>query len=64
MNEDGLAKSFGDQPDTHVQTVTANVTSEADWQKVVSVAKEKFGGVDILINNAGSFFLTSFPRFF
>lgn len=54
MNGDGLAKSFGDQPDTHVQTVTANVTSESDWKKVVDLAKDKFGGVDILINNAGT----------
>ena len=53
MNGDGLAKSFGDQPDTHVQTITANVTSESDWKKMIELAKDKFGGVDILINNAG-----------
>lgn len=54
MNGDGLTKSFGDSPDTHVQTITANVTSESDWQKMVQLAKDKFGGVDILINNAGT----------
>ena len=54
MNGEGLAKSFGDSPDTHVQTITANVTSESDWGKMVQLAKEKFGGVDILINNAGT----------
>jgi len=54
MNGDGLAKSFGDSPETHVRTVTGNVTSESDWKRIVDVAKDKFGGVDILINNAGT----------
>ena len=54
MNEDGLAKTFGDSPPSHVQTVTANVTSESDWKKMVNLAQDKFGGVDILINNAGT----------
>jgi len=54
MNGDGLAKSFGDSPGTHVQTITGNVTSESDWKRIVDLAKEKFGGVDILINNAGT----------
>ncbi|KAK5069855.1 hypothetical protein LTS08_006792 [Lithohypha guttulata] len=54
MNGDGLTKSFPDSPPTHVQLVTANVTSESDWKKVVDLAKDKFGGVDILINNAGT----------
>lgn len=53
MNEEGLAKSFGESPQSHVQTITANVTSESDWKKMVDVAKDKFGGVDIVINNAG-----------
>lgn len=30
-----------------------NVTSAADWEKVVSQAEEAFGQVDILVNNAG-----------
>lgn len=58
MNGDGLTKSFPDSPPTHVQLVTANVTSESDWKKVVDLAKDKFGGVDILINNAGQSFAT------
>ena len=54
MNGEGLAKSFGESPDTHVQTITANVTNQEDWKKMVDLAKDKFGGVDILINNAGT----------
>ncbi|EFK98878.1 3-oxoacyl-[acyl-carrier-protein] reductase [Streptomyces sp. SPB78] len=30
-----------------------DVTSEADWQRVVAYAKEEFGGVHGLVNNAG-----------
>lgn len=30
-----------------------DVTNPADWQKAVAYAKEKFGGLDVLINNAG-----------
>lgn len=54
MNEEGLAKSFGESPQPHVLTITANVTSESDWKRMVDVAKDKFGGVDIVVNNAGS----------
>lgn len=30
-----------------------NVTSEDDWRTVIAAAEERWGGVDILINNAG-----------
>jgi len=33
--------------------VVADVTSEDDWDRVVAVADEKFGGVDVLVANAG-----------
>ncbi|MEI7684147.1 MAG: SDR family oxidoreductase [Planctomycetota bacterium] len=36
-----------------IETVAADVTSPADRQKMVDAAREKFGGLDILINNAG-----------
>lgn len=33
--------------------VVADVTEEADWDRVVSVARDRFGGIDILVANAG-----------
>ncbi len=33
--------------------VKHDVSSEADWQDVVSAAEKKFGAVNILVNNAG-----------
>lgn len=36
-----------------VITVTADVSSEADCKKIIDKTVEAFGGVDILINNAG-----------
>lgn len=33
--------------------VKHDVSSEADWQAVVSAAEKKFGAVNILVNNAG-----------
>jgi 3alpha(or 20beta)-hydroxysteroid dehydrogenase len=31
-----------------------DVTSEEDWDRVVSLVVERFGGLDILVNNAGT----------
>jgi meso-butanediol dehydrogenase / (S,S)-butanediol dehydrogenase / diacetyl reductase len=33
--------------------VVADVTSEDDWDRVIAVADEEFGGVDVLVANAG-----------
>ncbi len=32
--------------------VQQDISSEDDWQRVIALAKEKFGGLDILVNNA------------
>jgi len=53
LNGDGLAAKF-DSSNHNVAAVTANVTSASDWSKLVETAKTKFGGLDILINNAGT----------
>jgi len=58
MNGDGLSKAYSSSADasyeSHVATVTANVTVPADWTTMVETATSKFGGLDILINNAGT----------
>src|SRR5438105_646120 len=36
-----------------IHTVAADVTSPADRQRMVDAAREHFGGLDVLINNAG-----------
>ena len=39
--------------------VHLDVTVEADWQKAVQSAVDEFGGLDVLVNNAGIFFTMS-----
>lgn len=39
----------------HALTVQADVTNEADMQRLVRTARETYGRVDVLINNAGFF---------
>ncbi len=52
LNEkDGQA--VADQIGENAIFIKHNVTSESDWQTVVSTAVEKFGGLDVLVNNAG-----------
>ena len=33
--------------------VRLDVTSESDWQRAISIAIDRFGGLDVLVNNAG-----------
>ncbi|TGD71294.1 glucose 1-dehydrogenase [Mangrovimicrobium sediminis] len=33
--------------------VTQDIADEAQWQRVAELASERFGGVDVLVNNAG-----------
>ena len=47
---DDLANRSGGE----VHAVVADMTKESDIAKMVDAAKEKLGGVDILINNAGT----------
>jgi NAD(P)-dependent dehydrogenase (short-subunit alcohol dehydrogenase family) len=55
LNGDGLAKHFSASNVAHnVATVAGSVTEADTWKTLVSTAKEKFGGLDIVINNAGT----------
>ncbi|MGG0655950.1 SDR family NAD(P)-dependent oxidoreductase [Rummeliibacillus pycnus] len=51
---DEAAKSILDETDKEVLTVVADVTNEEDCQKVIAKAVEKFGKLNILVNNAGT----------
>jgi NAD(P)-dependent dehydrogenase (short-subunit alcohol dehydrogenase family) len=42
-----------EQLGAEVRTAAHDVTSADDWQRVVSEASSRFGGVDYLVNNAG-----------
>lgn len=42
-----------------ILTVEADVTQQADWANVIEQTLEKFGRIDILINNAGIFGIIS-----
>ncbi|HET8882299.1 MAG TPA: SDR family oxidoreductase [Solimonas sp.] len=51
VNEDAgraLAKDIGDA----ALFIRHDISSEADWKSVIATTQEKFGGVDILVNNA------------
>ena len=39
-----------------------DVTNEAEWAAAIAFAKERFGGLDILINNAGIFWMKPIAR--
>ena len=56
---DELAKRTGGV----VHAIVADMTKEADIAKMVATAKEKLGGVDILINNAGQMYSGRFAAF-
>ncbi len=51
LEEDGLALASRLGP--KVEFLTFDVASEHDWEEAVQYAEERFGTLDILINNAG-----------
>ena len=48
----GAESTLGDSDDM-VEWHQLEVSSEDDWQRVVAHAEEAYGGVDVLVNNAG-----------
>ena len=48
MNASALEKQFPQGSNPSIFAITANVTVSSDWEKLVSTAEEKFGGLDIV----------------
>jgi NAD(P)-dependent dehydrogenase (short-subunit alcohol dehydrogenase family) len=55
-----VSKALGDSAD--LLTVTLDVTSSADAEAAVRAAVERFGRIDVLVNNAASFYAGYFEE--
>ena len=51
MAEDVGQKTAGE---LSCEFIKANVTQRSDWEAIVKLADEKFGKLDVVINNAGT----------
>jgi 3-oxoacyl-[acyl-carrier protein] reductase len=63
LNEEALHAQFpadssrqlpGARLDNRTVGIKANVAEREDWDRLVKTAKERFGGLDIVVNNAGT----------
>ena len=59
-NPDAVAKAVGEADDLLV--VELDVTSTQDAEAAVEAAVERFGGIDVLVNNAASFYAGFFEE--
>src|SRR5512133_1246581 len=59
-NADAVAKSVGEADDRLV--VKLDVTSRADAEAAVRAAVDRFGRIDVLVNNAASFYAGYFEE--
>src|SRR3954464_5843379 len=53
-NPDTVARALGDS--AHLLVVKLDVTSRDDAQAATDAAVGRFGGIDVLVNNAASFY--------
>src|SRR3954452_14319619 len=57
---DAVAKAIGKSDD--LLTVKLDVTSRSDAEAAVRAALDRFGGIDVLVNNAASFYAGYFEE--
>jgi NADP-dependent 3-hydroxy acid dehydrogenase YdfG len=57
------ARSITPSKDEQVLAIAGDIRDRATAQKVVAAAKERFGRVDTLVNNAGLFIAKSFTEY-
>lgn len=50
---DRLASGTGQTAEPRIAALTLDVTDEDDWAAVLEWVKERWGGLDVLVNNAG-----------
>jgi NAD(P)-dependent dehydrogenase (short-subunit alcohol dehydrogenase family) len=58
------AETAGTKPEGHILPLVADLRRPADCDRVVGIAMSRFGGVHILVNNAGLTFTTIDPARF
>src|SRR5258706_15925951 len=59
-NPDAVTKAIGESDD--LLTVKLDVTSRADAEAAVQAAVERFGRIDVLVNNAANFYAGYFEE--
>ena len=53
INEDGGKRTVQSMPD-NMKFHKANVAKQSDWKSLVEATHSAFGGIDCLVNNAGT----------
>jgi NAD(P)-dependent dehydrogenase (short-subunit alcohol dehydrogenase family) len=51
-DQDGLSETSSQLPRAQIESVAADITAEADAARIVQVATDRFGRLDVCINNA------------
>jgi NAD(P)-dependent dehydrogenase (short-subunit alcohol dehydrogenase family) len=57
------SRSIAPSNDEHVMAIAGDIRNRATAQKVVAAAKERFGRIDTLVNNAGIFIAKPFSEY-